>query len=170
MTKIQDSLKKANDALANAQKSWRDENLTTRQSKIEERERVLAERETSLNLHAAKLQRSEWRKWFGRVATAVAMIVVAALSFVIGASMPVQADPTSESVPIVRSSIPNIPAETSTYNPPAPRQAGSVSECRRMGEAYFREIEAWPLLSSGEDAATVAAERCSRMRAAFDIY
>ena len=170
MTKIQDTLKKANDALANAQKSWRDENLTTRQGKIEERERVLAEREASLNLRAAKLQRSELRKWFGRVATIVAMIAVAALSYGIGASVPVQAGSSLESVPTVPSASPNVPAETSSYTPPTPRTAGSVSECRRMGEAYFREIGAWPLLSSGEDAATVAAERCTRMRAAFDIY
>lgn len=42
------------------------------------------------------------------------------------------------------------------------------SGCQAKGEAYFREIEAWPTLSDGRNAAEVAADRCGRTTGAFD--
>lgn len=43
----------------------------------------------------------------------------------------------------------------------------AVSDCTQRGIAYFKEIESWPTLTDGRDAASVAAERCSRTTTAF---
>jgi hypothetical protein len=42
-----------------------------------------------------------------------------------------------------------------------------ITSLVRRGEAYFREIEAWPSLSDGRNALTVAKERCRRTTTAF---
>lgn len=39
--------------------------------------------------------------------------------------------------------------------------------CVQKGISYFKEIEAWPNLSDGRNAATVAEERCRRTPTAF---
>lgn len=39
--------------------------------------------------------------------------------------------------------------------------------CISRGIDYFKEIDSWPTLSTGRDAATVAQERCSRTTDAF---
>ena len=43
-----------------------------------------------------------------------------------------------------------------------------VETCVAKGVAYFKEIEAFPTLSDGRDAETVARERCHRTTGAFD--
>ena len=42
-----------------------------------------------------------------------------------------------------------------------------VQACIDRGVAYFREIDAYPNLSDGRDAVTVARERCNRTTTAF---
>jgi hypothetical protein len=43
-----------------------------------------------------------------------------------------------------------------------------VNECAAKGVAYFKEIGAYPkLTTTGEDAEKVAVERCQRSRLAF---
>lgn len=43
----------------------------------------------------------------------------------------------------------------------------SYDKCVENGISYFKEIEAFPKLSNGEDATEVAKERCHRSRVAF---
>jgi len=47
-----------------------------------------------------------------------------------------------------------------------PTRAAAVEDCVERGRAYFIAIESFPRLrSTGEDAMTVARERCNRMPA-----
>lgn len=43
----------------------------------------------------------------------------------------------------------------------------NVQSCIDRGVKYFKEIDAWPRLSSGQDALDVATERCGRTTTAF---
>lgn len=58
-------------------------------------------------------------------------------------------------------------------SPPGTSEATASGEdpirsCVEKGVAYFKEIESFPTLSDGRDAAEVALERCSRTTGAFD--
>lgn len=44
---------------------------------------------------------------------------------------------------------------------------GAVAACINRGIIYFKEIDAWPKLSDGRDAESVASERCNRTTTAF---
>lgn len=171
LPKIGGTLKRANDALADAQKSWRDENLTSREREIAQREGILERREADLNRRVKVLQRGEWGKWLRRTFIGAAMLTVAVVSFLAGAT-------TTGSETSPASVRPVVAPQSESLEPPsrdAPaatilRKAGSFRECVTMGEEYFREIDAWPRLSSGEDAAATAADRCARTLGAFDDY
>jgi hypothetical protein len=47
------------------------------------------------------------------------------------------------------------------------RSDNSVVACSLRGIEYFKEIDAFPTLSDGRDAGTVAMERCNRRTTAF---
>lgn len=46
-------------------------------------------------------------------------------------------------------------------------QDSAIADCTQRGISYFKEIESWPNLSDGRDAATLAAERCQWTLTAF---
>lgn len=176
--KVGAGLRRANEAMADAQKTWRDEALSSREQGLSDRQALLEKREAELKQRLSDFHRLERRRWAVRVIVVVAIAVVGVGFFFAGglvASIPVEPS-IYDNIPVP----PPLPSTSSDNDDqsrealsdqlrasePEPRES-SFSECVAKGHAYFREIEAWPTLSSGEDAHTAAVERCGRTTGAF---
>lgn len=152
----------ANEALAEAKKSWHDTALTEREAVVGEREKLLAEQRRELEKDLEKFKNGRIRR---KILYGMVAVLSAIPAFLLGTA--------SENKPphLIR-------AETNTA-PTAITTATStiadtkVAECASKGVAYFKEIGSYPVLHSlpdrGRTAEEVAAERCGRSLYAFGI-
>lgn len=172
--KIGSTLRTANEALADAQKSWRDGDLTERDKRLVGRESALAEREAEFRQRVSAFERTRAKGWI-RAAVAVCLAVgVAIFSFFAGAMLARSpSDPAHSTV--VASAAVNAPSEsdspgtqTVSEAPPLADERVSFRDCVAKGEAYYKEIDAWPTLTStGQNARSAVIERCGRTTEAF---
>lgn len=173
--KISSTLKTANDALADAQKSWRDNDLTEREKRIVEKEADLTRREADLKKRIDALGRDRAKRWLLKVLVAVVMIAVAVGAFYAGGivaltpSGPTSLERTSQPRPnAVAVSNPSTVSAPSKEALADQSRVPTFRECVTKGDAYFLEIGAWPnLRTTGQDAHEAVVERCGRSRYAF---
>lgn len=88
-------LSQANESLATAHKSWRDEKLTNREQRADERERSLSQQQDALAEQLAALRAIEGRRWRRRLGLVVIATGTGAVGFIAGitlASAPVSSD------------------------------------------------------------------------------
>lgn len=170
LEKIGEKFKTANEALADAHKTWRSDQLADREKRLSERETTLSARESELERRLQAFQLVQGKAWLRRIAFGTGAIVLICVAFVVGsmtasslegAPALVPTPPRSEATPEAR--------EVGTVSETGPRASTlSFRECVERGDAYFQEIGSWPVLTStGEDAHSAAIERCGRTTTAF---
>lgn len=171
---IGSTLKSAGDKIAEAQKSWRDDDLDAREQRLVEREAAIKRAETDLQSRLRAFERERaaggLRKVFVGVAVAFGLVGAFAVGhFSAGSDAAPELDPALASDAVAAS--PTVVSDargSETVAPTEPRRDGSFAECVARGDAYFKDIEAWPrLTTTGEDAHSVAVERCRRSTLAF---
>jgi len=170
LEKIGANLKTANDALSDARKSWRDDNISEREKRLVEREKVVAAREAELAHTMRTLRQSQSKAWLQRVGFGMGAAALVCIAFVAGSMMaqaplPTPSGSDAGSTLALKS---NQPSEVLAVEPTIEPAISSYGECVAKGDAYFKEIGSWPTLkSTGQDAHSAAIERCGRTINAF---
>lgn len=179
-------LSEANESLATAHKSWRDEKLVEREQRATARERTLDERETEVARQLGVIRAMEARRWRRRVGLLLTAVAAGTVGFLLGgidSGLPEaeSGTPLSAAVPSdgIRPQPTNVgPSADSTADLEQVarqeiEQIGEVTSatCVRLGIAWFKEIGSYPTLraapEAGRQADVVAEERCARTRRAF---
>lgn len=170
LEKIGATLKTANDALSDARKSWRDDNISERETRLVEQEKILAAREAELAATMRTFRQMQSKAWLRRVGFGVGAAALVCVAFFAGAMMaqaplPTPSDSEAASALAVTS---DEPSEAAAVEPTIEHATSSYGECVAKGDAYFKEIGSWPTLSStGQNAHSAAVERCGRSINAF---
>jgi len=167
---IRTKMGEANEALAEAKKSWHDATLTQRETEVTEREERLVEQRRALELELQNLKSGRLKRG---IRNGLVTISSALAAFFLGTAVGNQpASHNNTSQHFTADTAGKSASSQSVSDSTAPRSAPeTVAACTAKGVAYFKEVGSYPVLHSppdrGRAAEDVAFERCNRSLLAF---